>query len=64
MLPRSEEVSAMPVKKNSSNAKKANKVAVKRHAKLVAPKGEKVSSMKGSSFQITKPIDVASPKLF
>ena len=64
MLPRSREESAMPIKKNSSNAKKSKNVAGKRHAKLVAPKGEKVSSMKGSSFQITKPIDVASPKLF
>jgi hypothetical protein len=35
----------MPVKKNTSNAKKANKVAGKRHAKLIAPKGEKISSM-------------------
>jgi hypothetical protein len=43
----------MPVKKNSS---KANKVAGKRHAKLIAPRGEKVSSM--------KTVDVSSPKLF
>jgi hypothetical protein len=49
----------MPVKKNASNAKKTNKVAGKRHAKLTAPKGEKVSSMKS----ITRPIDVSSPIL-
>jgi hypothetical protein len=42
------EVIAMPVKKNLSSAKKPNKVAVKRHEKLVAPKGEKVSSMKAA----------------
>jgi hypothetical protein len=36
----------MPVKKNSSNAKKTTN-AMKRHPKLAAaPKGEKVSSMK------------------
>ena len=36
----------MPVKKNSSNAKKTTNM-MKRHAKLAAgPKGEKVSSMK------------------
>jgi hypothetical protein len=36
----------MPVKKNASPAKKSKNVAGKRHAKLVAPKGEKMSSMK------------------
>jgi len=53
----------MPVKKNSSSAKKTTH-AMKRHAKLVAPKGQKVTSMKGSDFHFTKPIDVSSPKLF
>lgn len=53
----------MPVKKNTSNAKKANKVAGKRHAKLVAPKGQKVASMKGTDFHFTRPVDVPSPKL-
>jgi type VI protein secretion system component Hcp len=52
----------MPVKKNSSNAKKST-TAGKRQAKLTVPKGkgEKVSSMKDMSF--THPIDVGSPKL-
>jgi hypothetical protein len=35
----------MPVKKNSSNAKKST-TSVKRHAKLTVPKGKKVTSMK------------------
>jgi len=42
----------MPVKKNSSSAKKSTN-AMKRHAKLVAPKGQKVTSMK--IFQVTSP---------
>ena len=54
----------MPVKKSSSNAKKSKNVAGKRPAKLIAPKGQKVTSMKGSDFHFTKPIDVSSPKLF
>jgi type VI protein secretion system component Hcp len=54
----------MPVKKNSSNAKKSKNVAGKRHAKVTVPKGEKVSSMKGTDFHFTKPIDVSTPKLF
>jgi type VI protein secretion system component Hcp len=54
----------MPVKKNPSNAKKAKNVAGKRHAKLTVPKGEKVASMKGSDFSITKHIDKSSPILF
>jgi type VI protein secretion system component Hcp len=58
------EVSAMPVKKNSSNAKKSKNVAGKRHAKLTVPKGEKVSSMKTADFHFTHPIDKGSPKLF
>jgi hypothetical protein len=45
----------MPVKKNSSSAKKTTN-AVKRHAKLVAPKGEKVSSM--------KTVDASSPVFY
>ena len=45
MLPRLAEVSAMPVKKNLSSAKKTKNVAGKRNAKLVVPQGEKVSSM-------------------
>jgi type VI protein secretion system component Hcp len=52
----------MPVKKNSSNAKKSKNVAGKRHAKVTVPKGEKVSSMKDMSF--THPIDKGSPTLF
>jgi len=64
MLPRSREVSAMAIKKNSSNAKKSKNVAGKRPAKLVAPKGQKVTSMKGSDFHFTRPVDVPSPKLF
>jgi hypothetical protein len=43
----------MANKKDSSNAKKTTN-SVKRHAKLVAPKGEKVSSM--------KTVDVSTPK--
>jgi type VI protein secretion system component Hcp len=55
----------MPVKKNSSNAKKSKNVpAGKRHQKLTMPKGEKVSSMKGTDFSITKHIDKGSPVLF
>jgi hypothetical protein len=46
----------MTIKKDSSNAKKTNKVAGKRHAKITVPKGEKVSSMKH--------VDVSSAKLF
>ena len=53
----------MAIKKNSSNAKNSKNVTGKRHAKLVAPKGEKVSSMKGTDFHFTRPIDVSSPKL-
>jgi type VI protein secretion system component Hcp len=54
----------MPVKKNSSNAKKST-TASKRHAKLAVPKkGEKVSSMKTADFHFTHPIDKGSPKLF
>jgi hypothetical protein len=45
----------MAVKKNSSNAKKSTN-AGKRHAKIIAPKGEKVSSM--------KLVDASSPILF
>jgi hypothetical protein len=52
----------MPVNKNSSNAKKSKSVAGKRHAKLTVPKkGEKVSSMKGTDFHFTHPIDKGSP---
>jgi type VI protein secretion system component Hcp len=54
----------MPVKKNSSKAKKANKIAGKRHQKLTVPKGEKVSSMKVADLHFTHPIDKGSPKLF
>jgi type VI protein secretion system component Hcp len=54
----------MPVKKNLSSAKKANKVAGKRHQKVAVPKGEKVSSMKAADFHFTHPIDKGSPKLF
>ena len=44
MIPRSREVSAMAIKKNTSNAKKSKNVAGKRHPKLdAAPKGEKVA---------------------
>jgi hypothetical protein len=53
------EASTMPVKK-SSDAKKSKNVG-KRFAKLAVPKGEKVTSMKGSDFTITRPIDVSSP---
>ena len=49
----------MAIKKNSSNAKKSS---VKRHAKLVAPKGQKVSCMKDMSF--TRPVDKGSPTLY
>jgi hypothetical protein len=52
----------MAIKKSVSNVRKAKNVAGKRHAKLVAPKGEKVSSMKGTDFHFTKPTDVPSPK--
>jgi type VI protein secretion system component Hcp len=48
----------MPVKKNSSNAKKSTN-AVKRHAKFTVPTGEKVSSM-----AVIKTVDKSSPKLF
>jgi hypothetical protein len=54
MLPGLAEASAMPVKKNSSNAKNS-KNGGRRHAKLIAPKGEKVSSM--------KVLDASTPKL-
>jgi type VI protein secretion system component Hcp len=53
----------MPTKENLSSAKKSKNVAGKRHAKVIVPKGEKVSSMKGTDFHFTKPIDVSSPKL-
>jgi hypothetical protein len=42
----------MPVKKNSSSAKKST-TSVKRQAKLVAPKGQKATSMK--IFELTSP---------
>jgi hypothetical protein len=45
----------MAIKKNSSNVKKST-TSGKRHAKLIVPKGEKVSSM--------KTVDVSSPVLF
>lgn len=55
----------MPVKKNSSNAKKPKNVAGKRHAKLTVPKkGEKVSSMKAADFHFTHPINKSTPILF
>jgi type VI protein secretion system component Hcp len=53
----------MAAKKSSSTAKNS-KNALKRHPKLAVPKGEKVSSMKGTDFSITKHIDKASPVLF
>jgi hypothetical protein len=40
----------MTIKKASSNAKKSKNVAGKRPAKLVASKGEKVSSMKATQY--------------
>jgi type VI protein secretion system component Hcp len=52
----------MPVKK-SSDAKKSKNVG-KRNAKLTVPKGQKVTSMKGSDFHFTKPINVSSPRLY
>jgi type VI protein secretion system component Hcp len=62
MLPLLTEVITMAIKKNSSNAKKPNKVAAKSRAKLVAPKGQKVTSMKDMSF--TRPVDKGSPVLY
>jgi hypothetical protein len=49
----------MPTKKNLSNTKNQNKLAGKRHAKLVAPQGEKVSSMK--MVDVTSPILLKNP---
>jgi type VI protein secretion system component Hcp len=63
MLPLLTEVTTMAAKKSSSAAKNS-KNALKRHPKLAVPKGEKVSSMKGTDFSITKHIDKASPVLF
>ena len=54
----------MATKKNLSNAKKAKNLAGKPHAKLSAPKGEKISSMKVADFHFTQPINKSSPKLF
>jgi type VI protein secretion system component Hcp len=53
----------MAVKKNLSDAKKSKNVG-KRNAKFTAPKGEKNTSMMGTSFTITKHIDKGSPVLF
>jgi hypothetical protein len=53
----------MPTKKNLSSAKKSTN-AVKRHAKLTVPKGQKVSSMKAANIHdihVTKPVDNPSP---
>jgi hypothetical protein len=57
------EVVQMAIKKNSSNAKKSTN-AVKRHAKLTVPKGQKVTSMKGNDFHVVKLGDKSSPVLF
>jgi hypothetical protein len=63
MLPVLTEVITMAVKKSSSDAKKSKNVG-KRHAKLIAPKGQKVTSMKGHDFHMVKLVDKASPVLF
>jgi type VI protein secretion system component Hcp len=55
------EVTTMTIKKSALSSKKTKNAAGKRLGKLTAPKGEKVSSMKGSDFTITKVIDKASP---
>jgi hypothetical protein len=47
----------MTIKRDSSKAKQSKNVpAGKRHGKLIAPKGEKISSM--------KTVDASSPILF
>jgi type VI protein secretion system component Hcp len=55
------EVTTVTIKKNALSSKKTTNAAGKRFGKLTAPKGEKVSSMKGSDFTITKVIDKSSP---
>jgi type VI protein secretion system component Hcp len=47
--------------KECAEFKENEKRGRERLGKLTVPKGEKVSSMKGSDFTITKVIDKASP---
>jgi type VI protein secretion system component Hcp len=55
------EVTTMTIKKNVLSSRKTTNAAGQRLGKLTAPKGEKVSSMKGSDFTITKVVDKSSP---
>jgi hypothetical protein len=50
------------IKKNALSSKKTTNETEKQLRKLTAPKGEKVSSMKGSDFTITKVVDKSSAK--